>query len=174
MRYSAQLFDSPSFPFFFFLFSPFHSCPIPPSPPPSCTSSILLQLPYGRHRLPYVGPQSLQKPLLTLLADPILQQVPLIRNPSFQPPKTVTLNANYSKLLATLPTTVIPPKMNLTKADLESWIADLHEIDSTSLDEAKSQADIAKYTDWVESKQRKVAPGFNFDIMKPTPAGQKE
>lgn len=98
----------------------------------------------------------------------MLQQVPLIRNPQFQPPKTVTLNANYSKLLATLPTTVVPPQMNLSKPDLENWIAKLEEIELTFLDLESSKEDIDKYTEWVKSQQRKVAPGFNFDIMTPT------
>lgn len=94
--------------------------------------------------------------------------MPLIRNPSFHPPKTVTLNINYSKLLATLPTSVVPPKMNLSKMDLESWIGDLHEIELASLDRKNSQADIEKYSEWLKKQQRKVAPGFNFDIMTPT------
>lgn len=80
----------------------------------------------------------------------------------------MTLNTNYSKLLATLPTSVVPPKMNLSKADLDAWITDLNEIELVSLDENKSGADILKYTEWLKTQQRKVAPGFNFDIMTPS------
>lgn len=58
--------------------------------------------------------------------------------------------------------------MNLSKQDLEAWIGDLHEIEREFLDSEKSAADIEKYTDWVKSQQRKVAPGFDFEIMTPT------
>lgn len=58
--------------------------------------------------------------------------------------------------------------MNLSKLGLDAWIADLNELDLTSLDETKSRADTQVYTEWLKSQQRKVAPGFNFDIMTPT------
>lgn len=58
--------------------------------------------------------------------------------------------------------------MNLSKPDLESWIANLEEMELTFLDSEKSKEDMGKYTEWVKSQQRKVAPGFNFDIMTPT------
>lgn len=83
----------------------------------------------------------------------------------------MSLNTNYSKLLATLPGSVIPPKVSLTKQDLESWIAELDTLKQANLDPdwRLQQSDL--YRHWLKDLQRKVAPGFNFDAMTPLNAG---
>ncbi|QFZ27151.1 hypothetical protein EJF18_30109 [Clavispora lusitaniae] len=106
--------------------------------------------------------------------DPFLQQVPLIRNPAFQPPKPVSLNTNYGKLLATLPGSVIPPKVALKKEELEQWIEQLKNIKQNNLhSESQTQASV-NYTQWLKKSQMKVAPGFDFDGMTPLSAGHLE
>lgn len=88
-------------------------------------------------------------------------QVPLIRNPAFQPPKAITLNQNYSKLLPTLTASVVPPKINLSKDELESWIEELNRLKDDKFDESNDLVEINKFKQWVKDKQTKVAPGFD-------------
>lgn len=91
--------------------------------------------------------------------------MPLIRNPSFQPPKAITLNSNYAKLLATLPSTVMPPKMTLTRENLEAWIADLERVRA----DIGGKSEVEQYEQWQATLLRKAAPGFSVDnIMTPT------
>lgn len=100
--------------------------------------------------------------------------MPLIRNPAFQPPKLVSLNTNYAKLLATLPGSVIPPKVSVQRQHLESWIAELDLLKQDNLDSEwrRQQSDV--YTHWLKDLQRKVAPGFDFDAMTPLNAGHTQ
>lgn len=100
--------------------------------------------------------------------------MPLIRNPAFQPPKSVSLNTNYAKLLATLPGSVIPPKVALQKHDLEAWIAELDLLRQANLDPDWRLEQSELYHQWLKDLQRKVAPGFNFDAMTPLNAGHVE
>lgn len=60
--------------------------------------------------------------------------------------------------------------MNLSKADLELWISDLQGMENGALGEQKSKADREVYELWLKEQQKKVAPGFNFEIMTPTSA----
>ncbi|GBL51780.1 hypothetical protein ACI3LY_003439 [Candidozyma auris] len=106
--------------------------------------------------------------------DPLLQQVPLIKNPAFQPPKPITLNTNYAKLIPNLPASVIPPEVTINKEDIEAWIADLQKFKKEKFDSEEKKRAIQKYEEWLKSVQRKVAPGFDFDIMTPASAGHKK
>ncbi|WLF79009.1 hypothetical protein PVL30_002758 [Lodderomyces elongisporus] len=104
--------------------------------------------------------------------DPILKQVPLIKNPSFQPPKPVTLNSNYSKLIPTLPNTVIPPKLKVGTDDINSWSRDIQilisKYDPKDGDDGDREDELrAKYQDWLQAQTKKVAPGFDYNIMTP-------
>lgn len=105
--------------------------------------------------------------------DPLLQQVPLLKNPAFQPPKPVTLNTNYAKLIPNLPASVLPPQMSLTEEDLEAWKNDLEEFKKTKLFTDSLKQAQKEYQDWLKAVQRKVAPGFSFNIMTPTSAGRQ-
>ncbi|QWW24400.1 hypothetical protein CA7LBN_003234 [Candidozyma auris] len=109
-----------------------------------------------------------------LIPDPLLQQVPLIKNPAFQPPKPITLNTNYAKLIPNLPASVIPPEVTINKEDIEAWIADLQKFKKEKFDSEEKKRAIQKYEEWLKSVQRKVAPGFDFDIMTPASAGHKK
>ncbi|EGV63393.1 hypothetical protein PSN45_004328 [Yamadazyma tenuis] len=100
--------------------------------------------------------------------DPVLQKVPLIKSPLFQPPKPVTLNANYSKLISSLSSTVKPPKLNVSKQDLQGWIS---EIESLKPDFDNSSptniAQIKEYKEWLHQQKLKVAPGFDSTVLTP-------
>lgn len=99
------------------------------------------------------------------LADDLLRQVPLIKNPLFQPPKPVTLNANYNKLIPTLSNTVIPPRLNMEIDDLKHWQQDLSlQIQLFDLKSDSNIADINSFNEWVSAKKTKVAPGFDSVI----------
>jgi len=108
------------------------------------------------------------------IADPILAQVPLIKNPSYQPPKPITLNTNYNKLLPTLSSSVIPPKLNLSESDLENWTKEIEEM-KTNRSELNASEDIQGFKDWIKLQQLKIAPGFSFEgIMTPNKAEIQE
>ncbi|ODV68536.1 hypothetical protein HYPBUDRAFT_105019, partial [Hyphopichia burtonii NRRL Y-1933] len=95
--------------------------------------------------------------------DEILNQVPLIKNPLYQPPKPVTLNTNFNKLIPTL-NSVRPPKIKLTTEELTNWLASIEKMKSTS-----DSAEVTKYQDWINQQQRKFAPGFDFEnVLVPT------
>lgn len=101
--------------------------------------------------------------------------MPLLKNPAFQPPKPVSLNTNYAKLIPNLPNSVVPPKLNITEADVESWGKEIEDFKKDHFDTEAEKAAVKKYQDWLKSVQRKVAPGFSNQIMTPTSAGnQKE
>ena len=93
--------------------------------------------------------------------------MPLIKNPSYQPPKPITLNTNYSKLIPSLSSTSIPPKINLSEAELQQWS---QEIDDLKNKVKTEDGDVDEFENWVKSQQNKVAPGFNsFEgVMKPS------
>lgn len=94
--------------------------------------------------------------------------MPLIKNPSFQPPKPVTLNANYSKLLPTLTNSIKPPKLNLKAEDLDNWVKDLESLKDDMFDIKKYDKDVDDYNQWLKKKQLQMAPGFDSGvIMKP-------
>lgn len=105
--------------------------------------------------------------ILTTLADPVLMQVPLIRNPSYQPPKAITLNLNYGKLLPTLAKSVVPPKVNLTQEELKKWEKEVESVKQRH--EQEESANSVKYQEWVKKKQTQIAPGFDSmgGIMMP-------
>ncbi|CAK9437268.1 uncharacterized protein LODBEIA_P16460 [Lodderomyces beijingensis] len=101
--------------------------------------------------------------------DPILKQVPLIKNPSYQQPKAITLNANYNKLLPTLSATAIPPKLKINGDELNSWSEKLtSEIVKIETEAEKSQV----YEAWIKEQTTKVAPGFDFNVMTPQRTGR--
>lgn len=94
--------------------------------------------------------------------------MPLIKNPSFQPPKPVTLNANYAKALAALPGSVLPPKVNVTEEDMKKWTAELEVLREKYFGKEATEREIAVYENWLTQLQRKIAPGFNFEVMTPS------
>ncbi|KAM9926660.1 hypothetical protein OXX59_003047 [Metschnikowia pulcherrima] len=106
--------------------------------------------------------------------DPLLQQVPLIRNPAFQPPRPITLNADYGKLLSTLPMSVVPPKAAISRDELDAWKRDLEKVEKDGLNPEKREEEIKVYKDWLSGVQRKVAPGFSFDVMTPRKTGKSD
>lgn len=124
---------------------------------------------HGRHRTTYVStiptiPTAAfqQEPPLTV-ADTTLKQVPLIKNPLYQPPKAVTLNTNYNKLIPTL-TKSVPPKVNISQDQLGQWRDDIE-----ALKKRAEAPDLAEYTAWIAEQQLKVAPGFDFGgVMTPS------
>lgn len=89
--------------------------------------------------------------------------MPLIRNPAYQPPRAVTLNTNYGKLLANLPGSALPPPPKVQPQELEDWKRDLEQL----RDRAQNSDAASKYAEWLALQQRKVAPGFTFDVMEP-------
>lgn len=53
----------------------------------------------------------------------------------------------------------------MTRADIEKWKDETEELKRGLDDDGQT----AKFTEWVDVQQRKVAPGFNFgSIMTPT------
>ncbi|ODV80066.1 uncharacterized protein CANTADRAFT_339401 [Suhomyces tanzawaensis NRRL Y-17324] len=103
--------------------------------------------------------------------DPILKQVPLVKNPSFQPPKPVTLKTNYAKLIPTLSKSSVPPKINLSEDDLRKWLNEIQALKAKVANlEDPSDLDVQKYEEWVQLQQAKVAPGFySFEgVMQPS------
>lgn len=87
----------------------------------------------------------------------------------------MSLNTNYAKLIPNLPNSVVPPKLNITEADVESWGKEIEDFKKDHFDTEAEKAAVKKYQDWLKSVQRKVAPGFSNQIMTPTSAGnQKE
>lgn len=99
--------------------------------------------------------------LTVLLADPILKQVPLIKNPSYQPPKAISLRTNYSKLLPTLSHTVVPPNLNITKEDIDKWLNEIDEYKTMIANEQKTDSSVANYEKWIKSK----APKLHLDLI---------
>ncbi|ABN64441.2 hypothetical protein PICST_29837 [Scheffersomyces stipitis CBS 6054] len=100
--------------------------------------------------------------------DPILRQVPLINNPAFQPPKAITLNANYDVLIPTLSNTVVPPKINLADEEIQAWLRDIKSTEFQIQNAIENDEDVKKYKQWIKTQQIKVAPGFSFDgVMQP-------
>ncbi|KAI5954514.1 hypothetical protein KGF54_002289 [Candida jiufengensis] len=99
--------------------------------------------------------------------DPILKQVPLIKNPSYQPPKAITLNTNYNKLLPSLSSTVIPPQLKVSEDDINNWINELNEFKRKLNANNDETNDTYEYKNWINEQSNKVAPGFSYDILKP-------
>ncbi|CCG23261.1 Mvb12 ESCRT-I complex subunit [Candida orthopsilosis Co 90-125] len=99
--------------------------------------------------------------------DPILKQVPLIKNPSYQPPKAISLRTNYSKLLPTLSHTVVPPNLNITKEDIDKWSNEIDEYKTMIANEQKTDSSVVNYEKWIKEQSTKVAPGFDYDILTP-------
>lgn len=95
-------------------------------------------------------------------------QVPLVRNPQYHPPKAVTLNLNYNKMLPTLAKSVVPPKVTLTREDLTNWRQQTEQHRAT-FDVAKNDEAVARFEEWLIQKRRQVAPGFDADggVMTP-------
>ncbi|KAI3405911.2 hypothetical protein KGF56_001130 [Candida oxycetoniae] len=90
---------------------------------------------------------------------------PLIKNPLYQPPKAITLNVSYNKLIPTLSSTVVPPKLKMTKEDVNSWCTELEqEIEKNKSFNLQAEA----YTSWLKEQSTKVAPGFEYTIMTPS------
>ncbi|RLV87054.1 hypothetical protein JA9_001145 [Meyerozyma sp. JA9] len=95
----------------------------------------------------------------TNTANRYLAQVPLVKNPAFQTPKPVTLNANYNKLIPTLFSTVKPPKLNVGLQDINKWKQDVDNL-SQRLEMENDGTEIAKFESWVHQQATKVAPGL--------------
>lgn len=68
---------------------------------------------------------------------------------------------------------MIPPQLNISDKDLDQWEADLEKFEQERLDPSIHEEAQKAYQDWLRNTQRKVAPGFNYDIMTPTSAGHK-
>lgn len=96
-----------------------------------------------------------------------MKQVPLIKNPSYQPPKPISLNTNYEKFLGNARVFAVPPEPCITHSDVEKWINESRkEIDV--LKSHKSDKRIEDFQSWIHQQKNKVAPGFSFDeIMRP-------
>ncbi|CAN3372032.1 hypothetical protein DIRU0_B08350 [Diutina rugosa] len=108
-------------------------------------------------------------------ADELLKQIPLLKNPAFQPPKPVTLNHNYHKLLPNLQQSV-PPKINVDAQELERWQAHIDSLQSKVAGLGKQSAEAQQFTKWLSDSQRKVAPGFMFGggVMQPSRRVEKQ
>lgn len=63
---------------------------------------------------------------------------------------------------------MVPPKINVSKEDLEQLKSDVEQMKAKYLDEELRDEQVSSYTKWLSDLLRKVAPGFDFDIMKPT------
>ncbi|GEQ69445.1 hypothetical protein JCM33374_g3117 [Metschnikowia sp. JCM 33374] len=61
----------------------------------------------------------------------------------------------------------MPPKPAVGAEELHAWVADLNALEQEQLGEETREKDIAVYHDWLAAAQRKVAPGFSFDVMTP-------
>lgn len=57
----------------------------------------------------------------------------------------------------------MPPKFNLSKKDLEQWIEENKELETT----LKQEKNLEQFKEWVKNKQTKFAPGFDV-VMTPT------
>lgn len=69
---------------------------------------------------------------------------------------------------------MVPPRINVTEADLESWKKEIEDFGKAHFKtDAQNEAQ-KKYQDWLKSVQRKVAPGYSNQIMTPTSAGHQE
>ena len=101
--------------------------------------------------------------------DPILKQVPLIKNPAFQPPRPITLSNNYNKLIPTLSSTVVPPKLNISDTEIDSWLNEIRslreQIKNKQTNDNNRQC--TKYENWIREQSNKIAPGFNYTVMQP-------
>lgn len=91
----------------------------------------------------------------------------MIRNPIYQPPKPVTLNTNYNKLIPTLSNTVIPPKLNIAQDEITSWLEEIRSLRDKVKKEQSENEKSEKYKTWVHDQTTKVAPGFNYTVMQP-------
>lgn len=118
---------------------------------------------------------TIQKSVCTLIiplpltsADPLLEQVPLIKNLAFQPPKPVNLDRNYSQLLPTLQKSV-PPGFNFGAEEINQWQSEVDRLKEvlTGLGNQSSQA--RQFELWLVTSQKTVAPGFTFGggVMQP-------
>ncbi|RLV95540.1 hypothetical protein JA1_000957 [Spathaspora sp. JA1] len=100
--------------------------------------------------------------------DPILKQIPLIKNPSYQPPKAITLNTNYNKLIPSLANTVVPPKLNISTTEVNAWLKEIHSLESKLNDDITNDKNVQQYQEWIHQQTIKVAPGFEYaTIMQP-------
>ena len=90
--------------------------------------------------------------------------MPLIKSPSYQPPKPITLNTNYEKLIPTLYKSVIPPKISLSDKDILNW---LDEMNSWKEEISQSLSKDDAFKAWLSKQQLSIAPGFDSSIMKP-------
>ncbi|EGW34160.1 uncharacterized protein SPAPADRAFT_59579 [Spathaspora passalidarum NRRL Y-27907] len=111
--------------------------------------------------------------------DPILKQIPLIKNPSYQPPKPITLNTNYNKLIPSLSNTVIPPKLNVGETEINAWLKEICAIESRLNDNITNDKNVHQFQEWSHQQTIKVAPGFEYaTVMQPhkvgTPTPAKE
>ena len=64
---------------------------------------------------------------------------------------------------------MVPPKIKLSKNDLEGWIKETTEIKEKRL-QVLSESDQNKFQHWIRDQQTKVAPGYTFDssVMVPS------
>lgn len=90
--------------------------------------------------------------------------MPLIKSPSYQPPKPITLNTNYEKLIPTLYKSVIPPKISLSDKDILNWLDEMNSW-KEEINQSLSKDDAFKA--WLNKQQLSIAPGFDSSIMKP-------
>lgn len=97
--------------------------------------------------------------LLTLLGYPILSQIPLIVNPSFRAPHSITLPYNYKQLPSSVPESAVDAELLDQIIHDSTGFIDAIDKRHTSLKEA--------YKSWEDSFQqdlvlerRKIAPGY--------------
>lgn len=84
-------------------------------------------------------------------ADPLLQQIPLIVSPFFNPPKAVVLPFEYKPLPSRLPAT------SITRDNLDAWKAECQGVKAQL--ERFGEQDTLAYKEW-QASISKVAPGY--------------
>lgn len=102
------------------------------------------------------------RPSYITAPDPLLERIPLQVNPKFQAPRPLAFKNQVS---LPDPATVIPPKFNLSEQDLQKWRENLNDLEKQM---RFNEEEIRSYKEWLRNQQRKVAPGFDYSIMKPS------
>lgn len=89
-----------------------------------------------------------------------------MKNPYFKPPRPVTLDPSYGKLIPNLTETCLPPRISVSKSEILDWISKTQSLGQSLI--INNESTIA-FTNWVHSSQQKVAPGFDVavGVMKP-------
>lgn len=102
------------------------------------------------------------RPSYITTPDPLLERIPLQLNSKFLAPRPPAFKNQVS---LPDPATVIPPKFNLSEQDLQKWRGNLNDLERR-ID--INEEEVNAYKEWLRNQQRKVAPGFDYSIMKPS------